>query len=75
MRALNDESPDSDPLRLKLLARIKPEEYNDSLISARAAKTPTVNIDQRQQAFFPRALSREEWAQLTAPKPAIEAPK
>jgi hypothetical protein len=34
-------------------------------MSARASKGPTVNIDQRQQAIFPRALTREEYAKLT----------
>jgi hypothetical protein len=59
---------DADPaLVLKVLGRVDPENHNDSVMSARASKAPTVNIDQRQQAIFMKPLTTEEWLKRTAP--------
>jgi hypothetical protein len=61
-RALADDSPEHDALRLKLLSRIDPEHYNDSLIAARASKGPLVQVDARQQTLtFGKPVSVDEW--------------
>jgi hypothetical protein len=60
---------------LRVLGRVNPEAHHDGVLSSRASKGPTVNIDQRQQAFFPRSWTREELAKLQQTTPALEPTK
>ncbi len=76
-RALADESADSDALRLKLLARVDPENFNDSLIAARASKGPAVVVNNDNRSLtFGKPLSFDQWMAKVAQGaiPGVSAP-